>query len=577
MKKFKFYFKLIIIISIIYAMVPAVPVFASQYRENTPLSNFNSTKYPGYKEKLETLQSAHPNWTFTFLYTGLDWSTAINNESINYHGRSLVQNKTGEWICPICGNKVYDGSNWYCSSPKAVSYYMDPRNALTEEKVFQFETLSYVDGLYTEEGIEAILNGTFMNNKTIREYYNNPEYTESKFSTVILQAGNEANVSPYHLASRIKQEIIVSGGEPSNSVTGKLEGYEGLYNFYNIGASSGEGAVERGLKYANAKGWVKPEIAIKDGAKIIAQNYISRNQNTVYLEKFDVDSSDNSLYSHQYMQNIQAPTSEAKRIYKNTYLALGIVDNKFNFVIPVYENMPGTACELPSDIDPNATNNNNGEEIVKVIANGSLKLRESPTTDSAVIASLPTNTQLTRLESNVAFANNFQWDKVRTSYGTVGYVASKYIQSISNNNNNNNNSNLAVDSNDLYIDSNTKMINCSPKINFDNLKGELPGKSIVLKNNNGEVIADNINIGTGMTVSIDNVDYRIVKYGDVSGDGIVDARDSLRILKYSVGEYNLDDKVYFNAGDVNRDNVVDARDSLRVLKYSVGSFEIKAR
>ena len=33
-------------------------------------------------------------------------------------------------------------------------------------------------------------------------------------------------------------------------------------------------------------------------------------------------------------------------------------------------------------------------------------------------------------------------------------------------------------------------------------------------------------------ISIDNTDYQVVKYGDVNGDGTIDARDSLRILKY---------------------------------------------
>ena len=61
--------------------------------------------------------------------------------------------------------------------------------------------------------------------------------------------------------------------------------------------------------------------------------------------------------------------------------------------------------------------------------------------------------------------------------------------------------------------------------------------------------------------------------GDINGDGVIDARDSLRILKYSVGTYKIDNE-FAKAADINKDGIIDARDSLRVLKKSVGTFEI---
>lgn len=65
-------------------------------------------KYPGYKEKLIALKKANPNWKFTLYYTGIEWNTAIYNETKGLHSRSLVQGKTGEWLCEKCGTKVYD-------------------------------------------------------------------------------------------------------------------------------------------------------------------------------------------------------------------------------------------------------------------------------------------------------------------------------------------------------------------------------------------------------------------------------------------------------------------------------------
>ena len=61
--------------------------------------------------------------------------------------------------------------------------------------------------------------------------------------------------------------------------------------------------------------------------------------------------------------------------------------------------------------------------------------------------------------------------------------------------------------------------------------------------------------------------------GDINGDGNVDARDSSRILKYSVNQYELNDTQKRSA-DVNKDGAIDARDSSRILKYSVNLYTI---
>ena len=57
-------------------------------------------------------------------------------------------------------------------------------------------------------------------------------------------------------AAAILQEVGTSGG---NSVSGTVSGYEGLFNYYNIGAyrTTSQSAVERGLWYAGGSG--KPD------------------------------------------------------------------------------------------------------------------------------------------------------------------------------------------------------------------------------------------------------------------------------------------------------------------------------
>lgn len=169
-------------------------------------------------------------------------------------------------------------------------------------------------------------------------------------------------MSPYHLASRIKQEVgpFLS----HNSISGTVPGYEALYNFYNIGATSSPepmGAIKNGLQYArDGKGasqatkdkyripWNTKEKAITGGSIFIGSSYINVGQNTIYLQKFDVnDDRPGTLFTHQYMTNVLAPYSEAKSIY-NGYQKSGLLDLDMTFIIPVYNNMPEVPTKSPS-------------------------------------------------------------------------------------------------------------------------------------------------------------------------------------------------------------------------------------
>lgn len=382
-------------------------------------NNIEETKYPGYKEKLLTLKKSNPSWNFTLYYTGIDWNTVIKNETIGLHGRSLVQGKAGEWLCDSCGTKVYDKGGWMCASPKAVAYLMDTRNYLNESNLFQFEELSYNPDSYTIEGIEKVLKGTFMYQKSVKEYYQ-ADFDEITFSQAIMQAANTSGVSPYYLAARIRQEIGING---SDSIYGTYRDYEGYYNFYNIGANSGTDPIKNGLIYAsnNTMGkyllpWNDPVKAIKGGAIWIATNYIAVGQDTLYFQKFDVVNNGTAFYTHQYMQNIFAAQKEGYTTYL-TYKGLQLLDNNYHFIIPVYENMPKVVSAEPKD-----------ELNEKMIINASsVILRKNPGTSSARLTTLAKNTEVTRIQKNVQNVNGYNWDKVKLANGTIGYVASNYL------------------------------------------------------------------------------------------------------------------------------------------------------
>lgn len=133
-------------------------------------SQLSAQGFPeSYKTGLRQIHARYPNWTFTAVKTGLDWNTVIQNEGIL--GRNLVHTNsissyksladgaynwdTGTWT-------GFDGSTWVAASTEILSYYMDPRNFLDEVNVFQFLDQSYNTTLHTREGLQSMLQGTFM-------------------------------------------------------------------------------------------------------------------------------------------------------------------------------------------------------------------------------------------------------------------------------------------------------------------------------------------------------------------------------------------------------------------------------
>ena len=86
------------------------------------------------------------------------------------------------------------------------------------------------------------------------------------------------------------------------------------------------------------------------GAEYIVSKYIDANQNTLYYQKFNVSpSATYPIYTHQYMTNIRAHSQEAYSTYKS-YRDNNLLDNTYEFLIPVYNNMPNdNEVILPDD------------------------------------------------------------------------------------------------------------------------------------------------------------------------------------------------------------------------------------
>ncbi len=401
------------------------------------IENFPES-YQGY---LEELKKENPNWSFTALYTNLDWDYVIQNENI--FGKNLVPKSYNDrWKNTKPGEyNVEVDAGWVDSSKQAVLYTMDPRNFLNEVRIFQFEELSFNSSTNSVDGIEKILYGTEFYNQIV-SYLTSSGSTVTmtkKYSDLIYSAGIQSKVSSYHLASRIKQEVgpFLS----HSSISGKVAGYEGLYNFYNIGATSSSepmGAIINGLKYArNGNGaseatktkylipWNTKERAITGGGIFIGSSYINVGQNTIYLQKFHVhDTNNGELFWHQYMTNVLAPYSEANIVYKG-YANSNLLDLNINFIIPVYNNMPEIQEESPA-INPSDFE----EDNTKVYANVQtiLNVRSGPSTSYEKITSVSKNEVMTRIAKGKQSGE--LWDRVILENGIVGYVFQNYLEKV---------------------------------------------------------------------------------------------------------------------------------------------------
>ena len=291
--------------------------------------NLSESKYPGYKELIDKLLEEHPNWTFTLFYTKLDWEEVIENEGHSdsrIYPLNLIPDSSKypeDWKCEIDRDKTYDNGTWLCASDKAIKSQMDPRNILNEENIFQFKELSYVENAQTIEGVNEITTGTFLEGESI--------------ANALIQAGKNANLDPYFIASRLIQE---QGRDGTTLSKGYQYNEKIVYNPFNIRAvgNSSKEIIENAARYAYEQGWDTLEKAIIGGVEFLKEEYINVGQNTLYLQKFDVVNQDGELYTHQYMQNLMAPQSEASNMLE-IYQSSNTVDESLNFIIPLYENM----------------------------------------------------------------------------------------------------------------------------------------------------------------------------------------------------------------------------------------------
>lgn len=311
-----------------------------------------------YKPYLRTLHEQHPKWIFTAQKLGVDWNTALKEECVV--GRNLVHSSAlASWKSMEKGAYDFNGGYWYgldgswvAASKEIIMYYMDPRNFLNDTYIFMFENQSYNSSYQTESGVKTILADTFMSGS-----YTCPD-TKKKYtySQTFMDAAKKSGVSPYHLASRCRNEQGVNGAPQS---LGTVKGYENYFNFFDIQAyaTSTMTAAEMGCKYAKTTNptyllpWTNQYKSIVGGSIFLGTGYITKDQDTLYLQKFDMVDGGNGLYYHQYMTCVFGQANEAISL-KNAY-SQDILNSAMEFKIPVYNNMPDKLCPKPTSSGDN--------------------------------------------------------------------------------------------------------------------------------------------------------------------------------------------------------------------------------
>ena len=527
--------------------------------------------YQSYLKKLEEL---HPNWVFKAYYTGIDWDELTSSSAENKCKKNTIYFKNGSTIMDpkalcVCGQE--GDSNYYCASSSTVNYYLDPRNFLSEAQVFQFLDLSY-DKHITKEVIKNAAKNSFLSGKF---KIDGKEYT---YVDAIMDAAEESDVSAMHILVTIFQEVG-RGSKKSDgtytlpkAVSGTVDGYEGLYNFYNYGATDGSGAVERGLKKAREMGWTDPRTAIIEGATIVlANNYISAGQNTKYFYKFDVvgneilQESDGKktyaskyFFGHQYMTNIQDPTSQAYNLF-TYYTNEDLLDNTLTFNIPVYDDMPSQAVQQETTLSKSEG------DFYWVDVNSSVNIRKSASTSSASLGTARRGMVVAKKGSSgnfykVTYYKATSYDKSKKKWnGTkvTGYISKEYLKKCE--------EKEPEPTKPFEIVESDKLVDLAPGAKASNIKNTY--KDAKIKDSKGkEITSTSVVLATGYTVTINGKEYDIVVLGDVNGNGEITSSDLLGIVNHLNGNKPLKD-AYKKACDANRSDTISSSDLLTVVNH----------
>lgn len=542
------------------------------------VSELQAAGFPAsYCNSLLALHQKYPNWQFVPVQTGLDWNTVIANESLV--SRNLIQSSandarksTDSQAYDWATNTWYgfDGPGWVSASPEYIAYCMDPRNFLNETYIFQFETLEYAP-YQNAAGVGNVLANTFMAGN-----YTDTDGAVRSYADTFVEVGSGLGVSPYHLASRCKQEQGAKGTSPL--ISGGYSGYEGYYNYFNVRAytTGSASATVNGLAYAKQQGWNSIYKSISGGSSIVANNYVKKGQNTIYFEKFNVVYHD-SLYSHQYMTNVQAAMSEGSNMAK----AYADKNQAFVFRIPVYNNMPETAVTFADKGNPNnwlSSLTVDGYNLTPVFHGGTT---EYSLVVGSEVSSVSIGATPVASTSTVSGAGNYSLNYGNNTINITCISQSgdsrTYTITIARQQSSSGGNTITI-ADGVTITSaypvGTFVTGIQPNMTADAVLSGISGQNCTVKLLKPDETENTGSVGTGnkLAVYVDGQqvkEFEIVLYGDVNGDGKVSNIDVVMLQRHILS-ITPQSGCYLEAANTSRDGGVSNKDVVMLQRHILG-------
>ena len=544
-----------------------------------------------YCPYLYYLHAVHPNWTFKPDVLNLTMDKAAEEEEWQV---VLQTSNSNYWI----SNKPIEGSYYYINKT-VISSFMDPRNSLFEDTIFQFLNLESSKNIYNDTTLTKISGASGNLNKYLSSFKD---------------AASEFGINPVHIMARSKQE----GANDSSysAITGKYtttkgryskQGFslDGYYNFYNIGSyadSNYSYTVQRGLAYAAGflekdecftttddrtyydsdkcgqlsiqRPWNNQDKAIKGGAEFLINNYISRGQRTLYYQKFNITPETNSdkLYSNQYMTGIAAPMSEAKTLY-SAYKEGDLLDSNFEFIIPVFKNMPAEVSQaLDRNSDTSLTTIKVDGKVITGFDPDVIEYHYNAITESDTI-----NVEAKTLysTSSVTGTGEYKFED--------GEVQIKIIVTAESGNSKTYTISISKVSPSESVTTDEIVSKIGVKVSGDFMYGISPDTSVtslintIAKNKGTAKVTNSENqtkttgsLVTGDKITIegtnDNQTFEVSVKGDINGDGKVDLKDYVLVQSHILNKTTLEDEEYYSA-DVDFNSTISLSDFVLIQSH----------
>lgn len=466
-----------------------------------------------YWNGLCSLKTSHPNWNFIPVKNAD--GTAIDwNMSVYSEascGKNTISSKAdASYINTSCNTNTDAG--YSPASEAAVRYYLDPRNFFNEINIFMFEGQK-TNGNISSDAYKTASTKIFGNSFLIQQIPGLPEYIKS--------ASDATGISQTAIATRIRQEL------------GSAKLTSGTYNGQLYSVVSGN--------YTSRY----PSKVAPDGHSL--DHYYNFYNIAAYDGSGVTEKAMNYAYSHGWGgtgnpdADRQTAVTGGAQFLNNKYINAGqntIYFQKFNIYPTVttsrylnqyMSNIQGHVSE--STITYNA-------------------YKEAGVLNSNFDFYIPVYSGMNVVDTPGETPNSDGKNSVNTIVNSAGF---RYNNGFITN-----------------IGPGTQVADV--KNALENIGGQ---NSVSITNANGDAVDGNIATGYRVTINGSSSETLIVViYGDVSGDGNINALDLLKVQKHILGTAPLNGSSK-EAADPSKDGNVNALDLLKIQKHILGSASIE--